>query len=355
MINTIEIAQFLEMSAITSVIDVRSPGEFLQGHIPGSINIPLFNDEERALIGTLYKNSGRETAVLKGLDLVGPKMAGYVKFLHASIREKNVLVHCWRGGMRSENMAWLFSQAGYDVSVLQGGYKAYRKYIRSCFSRPAKIYVLGGLTGSGKTDVLHALGKEHEQFLDLEYIACHRGSAFGAFGQKPQPTNEQFENALYTTWLSFDFTRPVWIEDESRSIGNVNIPDPLFEQISHPELMIRIECSREARINRLVNEYARFGNEEIISALGRISDKLGDRFKKACTALENMDFYTVADLVLEYYDKTYEHAVSRRQDQNIHSIPVLDDDAGNTALLILGYLASFQVTPNIYPYAPDLS
>ncbi len=355
MIEQIEAEEFLTKAQHTLMIDVRSPKEYGQGHIPGSANIPLFNDDERAIIGILYKNSGREAAVLKGLDLVGPKMADFVNKLHALIKEKDVLVHCWRGGMRSENMAWLFSQAGYQVSVLNGGYKAYRSYIRFCFSQPAKIFVLGGFTGSGKTVVLHALESQHEQFLDLEKIACHKGSVFGAFGQKPQPTNEQFENDLYKVWSQFDLTKPTWIEDESRAIGNVNIPDSLFDQISNPALIIQIECSREMRVNRLVNEYAQFNKEELRDALHKISEKLGDRIKTVNSALDNGDFTTVADIALDYYDKAYEHAISRRKGLNIHKIQVMNDNPPATALIILEYLTSIQLSSNLFPHAPDLS
>ena len=355
MIDRIEAEEFIAMARYTTVIDVRSPKEYAQGHIPESVNIPLFNDEERAIIGTLYKNSGREAAVLKGLDLVGPQMADFVKKLHSLTTEKEVLVHCWRGGMRSENMAWLFSQAGHQVSILNGGYKAYRKYIRLSFSKPPKIFILGGLTGSGKTDVLHALGDHHEQFLDLEKIACHKGSVFGALGQQPQPTNEQFENELYTVWSQFDFTRPIWIEDESRAIGCVSIPDTLFQQICHPTLMIQIECSREMRVKRLVKEYSQFQKEDLRGALYKIQDKLGDRIKKAISALDDDDFITVTEIVLDYYDKTYEHSIFRRPDLNIHKIPILNDNPATTAMIILGYIKSIQMPTNTLLHATDLS
>jgi tRNA 2-selenouridine synthase len=344
MIKSIEADRFLELARFQPVVDVRSPNEYAQGHIPESVNIPLFNNEERAIIGILYKNSGREAAVIKGLDIVGPKMSEFVKKVHSITKEKDVLVHCWRGGMRSENMAWLFSQAGYTVSVLKGGYKAYRKYIRSSFSNPAKIFILGGLTGSGKTDVLHALENHHEQILDLEKISCHKGSVFGSFGQKIQPTNEQFENEIYSTWSQFDFTRHVWIEDESRAIGNVNIPEPLFDQITHPALMIRIECAREMRVNRLVKEYSQFDKEELRGALVKIGEKLGDRIKTANLALNESDYKAVADIVLNYYDKSYEHSFSRRPGLNIHTIPVLNDDPETTALIIRGYINSLEMS-----------
>ena len=355
MIDQIGAEEFLKKAHSAVVIDVRSPGEYSQGHIPGAVNIPLFDNEERAMVGILYKNSGREAAVLKGLDLAGPKMAGYVKALNEISRPKEVLVHCWRGGMRSENMSWLFSQAGYHVFVLEGGYKTFRRYIRSCFEQNARLFVLGGLTGSGKTEILHALGNNHEQFIDLEQIACHKGSVFGAFGQKPQPTTEQFENDLFTTWSGFDLAKPIWIEDESRAIGNVNIPDPLFEQMNHPAIMVQIECSREARVRRLVKEYSQFEKEDLKEAILKIRDKLGDRVKTACLALDAGGFNAVAEIVLDYYDKTYEHSIARRKGLDCHKIPILTDDPGATAQVILGYISSLQISSNNFPHATDLS
>jgi tRNA 2-selenouridine synthase len=354
MIRLLEADKFLEAAKNTTVVDVRSPGEFLQGHIPGAVNIPLFDDEERASVGTVYKNSGPEAAVLRGLELAGPQLSGYVKKLHSQIRGKEVLLHCWRGGMRSENMAWLFSQAGYAVSVLAGGYKAYRRFIRSSFSLPLKMIVIGGFTGSGKTEVLQMMRRHGQQVLDLEDLACHKGSVFGAFGQKPQPTNEQFENDIYSVWAVFNPDLPVWVEDESRSIGNVNIPDPLFDRISKSPL-IRIEPSREIRIGRLVGEYSGFSKEELKSAAARIRDKIGDRLKVVESALDNEDFRTVADTVLHYYDKAYEHSISRRQGPVVHILPVNRDDPGATALEILRFNESLPETSNVFKHEADLS
>jgi tRNA 2-selenouridine synthase len=193
MTNRISASEFLDLCKVFSAIDVRSEKEYGHGHIPGAVNLPLFSDEERVVIGTIYKNSGREASVLKGLEIAGPKLAGFVKKLHKITDQKDILVHCWRGGMRSESMAWLFGQAGYKAHVLEGGYKAYRRFIREELSRPLTYIILGGLTGSGKTELLHMLGRAGEQILDLEKLACHKGSVFGGLGQPGQPANEQFE------------------------------------------------------------------------------------------------------------------------------------------------------------------
>ncbi len=335
MINRISPAEFLDLGKILPIIDVRSEKEYFQGHISGAINLPLFNNEERAVVGTLYKNSGRETSVLRGLELAGPKLADFVKQLHKTTDQKKILVHCWRGGMRSESMAWLFQVAGYEVFILEGGYKAYRRFIRERLSQPANIIILGGLTGSGKTELLHLLGQMGEQVLDLEKLACHKGSVFGGFGQPGQPTNEQFENNIFTDWENIDLSRAVWIEDESRMIGNVSIPDHLFEKMSRA-LMIRIETTREQRIRRLVDEYSKVDKQDLHQAVLKIDEKLGGTNTKiALAAIDAGDFDTVANLALSYYDKTYTHSVLKRENPEIHSVSIESNDPVKNVALIL--------------------
>ena len=352
MITRLDAEQLLQKAVKKPVLDVRSPAEYLQGHIPGAINIPLFNDEERAAIGTLYKNSGRGTAVLKGLEMVGPKMEGIVREVDSMHLGEELLVHCWRGGMRSENMAWLLSLAGYNVFLLNGGYKSYRKFIRTALSRPAMVFVLGGLTGSGKTEILHALGQFDQQVLDLEKIAHHKGSAFGALGEQPQPTNEQFENDIGFKWVEFDLNKPIWIEDESRGIGTVSIPGPLFEQISSGT-MFRIECPAEIRINRLVREYSKYPKEELAGALDRIKEKLADRLKIAVTALEEGNYSEVVRLTLKYYDKSYEFSVNRRPGMTVFPVHISMDDPVSTAKKLIGLSMETPITKSIH-HASDI-
>jgi tRNA 2-selenouridine synthase len=335
MINRISSPEFLDLARVLPVIDVRSEKEYLQGHIPEAFNLPLFNNEERAVVGTLYKNSGREVSVLKGLELAGPKLGDFVKQLHKITDQKKILVHCWRGGLRSENMAWLFQVAGYEVSVLEGGYKAYRRFIRDRLSQPANIIVLGGLTGSGKTELLHLLGKMGEQVLDLEKLARHKGSVFGGLGQPDQPTNEQFENNIFTAWNNIDPGSRLWIEDESRMIGNVSIPDLLFAQMNRA-VMVKIETEREQRIRRLVDEYSKVEKDNLKAAIVKISEKLGGtNTKTALEAIDSGEFGTVASLALAYYDKTYTHSVLKRESQKILSVSLENNDPLINAELIL--------------------
>jgi tRNA 2-selenouridine synthase len=334
-VERIDIKEFLNRVHNLPVIDVRSPAEFHQGHIPGAINLPLFDNEERAIVGTIYKNSGRDAAVLKGLELAGPKLAGFIKKLHQLAPQREILVHCWRGGMRSEHMSWLFDQAGFRTALLDGGYKSYRKFIRQSFFNDAKIVVIGGFTGSGKTDILHQLAISGEQALDLEMLACHKGSVFGALGQGAQPTNEQFENNIYQQWQAFNQKKRIWIEDESRSLGSVIIPDPLFEQMSRAPLIV-LEISKDDRIRRLVKEYAEFDKAFLRDALLKISEKLGGtRMKEALEALEKNDFYQVTKLVLNYYDKAYLHAVSRRINKDVIHHKLKEDEPEMNAKSVL--------------------
>lgn len=338
MIERIEPEEFFHRTNNLPVLDVRSPKEFLQGHIPGAENLPLFNDEERAIVGTIYKNSGRDAAILKGLKFAGPKLAEFVKKLIRIAPKKEVLLHCWRGGMRSEQMALLFDLAGFKIAVLIGGYKGYRKFVRNDLSRKAQIIILGGLTGSGKTETLHALRDRGEQILDLEEIANHKGSVFGAIGQDPQPTNEQFENNLYLQWVKFDFSKIIWIENESRMIGNITIPEPLFEQMTKAEIFV-LEVTREQRILRLIEAYSQFEKKELITGIMKIAEKLGGtRTKQALIAVDNNDFNTAAGIALDYYDKTYYFAISKRINNMIYTLSSQEIDPIATSGKIIEYM-----------------
>jgi tRNA 2-selenouridine synthase len=336
LVEKIDIYEFLNRAQNRPLIDVRSPAEFQQGHFPQAFNLPLFDNEERAIVGTIYKNSGRDAAVLKGLELAGPKLAGFVKKLHQLAPQREILVHCWRGGMRSEHMSWLFDQAGFRTALLDGGYKSYRRFIRQSFFNDVKIIVIGGFTGSGKTDILHQLAISGEQVLDLEMLACHKGSVFGALGQGAQPTNEQFENDIYQQWQAFNQKKRIWIEDESRSLGSVIIPDPLFDQMSLAPMIV-LEISKDERIRRLVKEYAESDKASLRDALLKISDKLGGtRTKKALEALEKDDFYQVTEQALTYYDKTYLHALSRRINKDVIHHDLKEDEPEMNARSVLG-------------------
>ncbi len=337
MIEKISPRQFLEKAANMPVFDVRSPAEFAQGHVPKAINLPLFNDEERAVIGTLYKKAGKEASLLKGLDIVGPKMSGFVKTAMRFAPRKMLLLHCWRGGMRSESIAWLLSLAGFQVYLLEGGYKSYRQFIREEIGSPARYIILGGSTGSGKTEILEILLKKGEQILDLEKIARHKGSAFGQIGEKPQPTNEQFENDLFDEWSQLDHNRTIWVEDESRSVGRVFIPEPLFLLMEKSEVF-QIRMAKENRIKRLVAGYAKFPKEELQDSVKKITRKMGGQNALAANqAIDEGDFEKAVGIILFYYDKMYDFGIKRHETTKVFPLETDTPDAAINAEKVLEF------------------
>jgi tRNA 2-selenouridine synthase len=332
----LSIEEFLPLTDTFPLVDVRSPAEYAKAHIPGAVNIPLFDNEERKQVGIRYKQGGKENAVLLGLEYVGPKMAGFVKQAKKLVKkDKRILVHCWRGGMRSGSMAWLFETAGLKVFTLDGGYKAYRGYIRKQFSKNVDMVVLGGYTGSGKTSILQEMEKKGEQFLDIEGIAHHKGSVFGPLGQKQQPSNEQFENNLADAWRKFDFSKPVWVEDESRQLGTCGIPDPLFAQMRKAPV-IKVIIPKSERIKRLVNEYGNFEKKLLAEQVEKIRERLGGQFaNEAIEALNQNQLDKVADLTLRYYDKAYEFGILKRNPESITKLELEKDDPIENAKAVL--------------------
>jgi len=332
----LSIEEFLPLTDTFPLVDVRSPAEYAKAHIPGAVNIPLFDNEERKQVGIRYKQGGKENAVLLGLEYVGPKMAGFVKQAKKLVKkDKRILVHCWRGGMRSGSMAWLFETAGLKVFTLDGGYKAYRGYIRKQFSKNVNMVVLGGYTGSGKTSILQEMEKKGEQFLDIEGIAHHKGSVFGPLGQKQQPSNEQFENNLADAWRKFDFSKPVWVEDESRQLGTCGIPDPLFAQMRKAPV-IKVIIPKSERIKRLVNEYGNFEKKLLAEQVEKIRERLGGQFaNEAIEALNQNQLDKVADLTLRYYDKAYEFGILKRNPESITKLELEKDDPIENAKAVL--------------------
>ena len=337
MITKLSAKDFLEKGKTIPMIDVRTPAEFEQGHIPGAINIPIFTNEERAQVGTKYKRSSKDAAVLLGLELVGPKLSVFVRRAKKVAVDGEVLIHCWRGGMRSGSMAWLFETAGLKPNLLIGGYKSYRQFIRKSFSQPTNLVVIGGYTGSGKTEVLHKLTEVGEQVLDLEGVANHKGSAFGALGQADQPTTEQYENNLGQIWQEFDHSKPIWTEDESHSVGSVSINDALFKQMRQAPLLAIIVPKSE-RIKRLVKEYACFDIDLLKQMCKKIEKRLGGlKVKRAFESLEQGDFATVADITLDYYDKAYGHGLDTRTTQEVYRIEIDKDEPEANAKYLIDY------------------
>lgn len=318
--------EFLQLSAKLPVVDVRSPGEYACGHIPGAVNIPLFTDSQRAEVGTIYKQEGNLKAVLRGIDLAAPEMSLKLKSALSLASDGRLLVHCWRGGMRSEAMAWLFSMGGIRTSVLDGGYKSYRNFILEDLAKPRRYILLGGLTGSGKTHILHRLASEGHQVTDLEGLASHKGSAFGALGQSAQPSSEQFANLLHSSLSDKNPGNLIWLEDESRNIGTVFMPDGFYGRMQESPV-IALMMSIDTRMPRLLREYSSFPPELILASILKISRRLGgEKTKEAVAAVERNDFSTAIRITLEYYDRAYGYGLTKRKSGQVIFIRTDTDD-----------------------------
>lgn len=337
MIEQIGVREFLELGQCYPIVDVRTPAEFDRGHIPGAANIPLFSNDERAIIGKTYKQVGRNEAMLLGLDATGPRMRSIIEAVQQISSDGTVLFHCWRGGMRSESVAWLAGLFGYKSYTLKGGYKAFRNYVLDIFKVPRQIYILGGGTGSGKTRILHEMQKQGAQIIDLEGVACHKGSTFGGLGQAGQPTQQQFENELALLWQQIDPDSPVWLEDESRHIGRLSLPLGLWQQMQ-TAFTLFIEVPVALRTHALIQEYGCHNQRELKEAIIRLQKRLGYlTTQRALEALEARDLTTCCQLLLRhYYDKTYNRSLARRDPQRVQFLKLDSADASENAERVLG-------------------
>ena len=322
-VKKIQLQTFLEMAKSHVVLDVRSPGEFAHAHITGAYTLPLFSDEERAVTGTAYKQQSREAAIKIGLDFFGPKMSSIISEVEtiynqhaaktngASSETRTVLVHCWRGGMRSGGVAWLLDLYGFNVFTLAGGYKAYRQWVLQQFAKQYQCTILGGYTGSGKTIVLHQLSTLGMQVIDLEGLANHKGSAFGSY-DTPQPTQEMFENKLANALQHIDSEKQCWFEDESQRIGNLNIPNNFYALMRNsPVVFLDIPFSQ--RLQYIVQDYGVLHVQKISDAILRIQKRLGPlETKTAIQFLNANNIEGCFDLLLKYYDKAYSKGLLKR-------------------------------------------
>lgn len=301
----LKLSDFLNKAVERPIIDVRAPKEFQQGHIPGAINIPLFSDEERATVGTIYKRVSSDKALEKGLEYVGPKMSLWVKQVRKLNQDSGVLVHCWRGGMRSQSFAHLLNFAGIPAYTLDGGYKSFRTNVLEFAENANNLLVLSGATGVGKTEILHELQAAGEQVLDLEGLANHRGSVFGHLGMEKQPTSEQFQNNLFFLYRTFDSNKRVWAEFESPVIGGCVLPELFFKKLHHSNIIL-ISIEKEDRIRRILKDYGAAGENELLGSLERISKRMGPQNAKSVKTLYfEGKIEQAVDLLLDFYDKYY--------------------------------------------------
>ncbi len=330
-IKRIMVDEFLDLAKQHPVLDVRSPGEFNHAHIPGAYSLPLFTDEERKVVGTAYKQESREKAIKIGLKYFGKKMVQMVEEVEGVWKEelgisennpnsqsptpnsKTVLVHCWRGGMRSTGVAWLLDLYGFKVYSLAGGYKAYRNWVLDQFTKEYNIKVIGGYTGSAKTYVLKELQQLGESVIDIEGLAHHKGSAFGNIGMPKQHSQEMFENLFAEQLSANNQASPIWMEDESQRIGDLNIPSVFFQQMrTKPVLFLDIPF--EERLNHIVDEYGNLEKEKLVNAIIRIQKRLGGlETKNAINHLIEGNIKDSFSILLRYYDKWYEKSMKSRE------------------------------------------
>jgi tRNA 2-selenouridine synthase len=347
MIQTLDIDKFLQMAENVPVIDVRTPLEFKHAQIPGAFNLPIFSNDERVKVGTTYKQKGREQAILLGFDLTGPKWSGFIKEALKIAPEKKILVHCWRGGMRSGAMAWALNLYGFEVFLLEGGYKRYRNWVLEQFKKTYSIFILGGMTGSGKTKTLQELKKLSHQIIDLEDLAKHQGSSYGSMGLLNQPGQEQFENLLARELNKVDVNTTLWIEDESLSIGRCFIPNPVFHQMRQAPVM-KITVPFEKRVDFLVKEYGVLDKEFLIESTTRIGKRLGpEQTRDAILAIRENRMDDFIKIVLIYYDKTYANGQGKREKESIHIIECSSTDAEENCKLLLNQIQSNRIQSDI--------
>lgn len=385
------------------LLDVRSPAEFQTAHMAGAHSLPLFSDEERARVGTVYARQGQEAASLLALRLVGGRLADMVESARqlcpprpltpeaaaalaacpaasctasaavpaamtpsppeaSSVPCRHVLLHCWRGGLRSRSVGWLLESCGFTVHLLHGGYRAFRTHVRKELARPRPVLVLGGMTGCGKTDILHALADRGEQVIDLEGLAHHRGSAFGAVALNGgQPGNEAFENSLFEQWRTLDPRRPVWLEDESRRIGHVTLCEEFFRHIDTSPLLV-VELPLSLRIRRLVTIYGSAvpGSppepavaEALCAALQKLRRRLGNEAcTRCCELVRAGQLDEAVGRVLHYYDKCYAHQQNQRSGHLLGRLSCDADTPRKTARRLMTLVAEAAASGSTI-FSPD--
>ncbi len=351
-IQKITIEEFLSLAKRYPVLDVRSPGEYSHAHIPLAHSFPLFDDEVRKQVGTAYKQQSRETAIKIGLDYFGVKMRKMVEEAESLVRSfelevknlqthncqhptpNSVIVHCWRGGMRSAAVAWLLDMYGFKVYLLAGGYKAYRKWVLAQFEKEYKFNIIGGFTGSGKTLLLHELKNQGKTIVDLEGLAKHKGSAFGALEDIPQPRQEMFDNLLAEALFvgSCSLTEGtdsctsneqrtidnIYLEDESQRIGNLQLPMPLWYSMRKSPVFF-VDIPFEERLEYITEDYGKQKKEALQDAILRIQKRLGGlETKNAVQFLEENNYKECFRILLSYYDKWYQKGLHNRE--NISSL-----------------------------------
>jgi tRNA 2-selenouridine synthase len=307
-----------DLADFDEIIDVRSPGEFAEDHVPGAINLPVLDDAERAHVGTLYKQVSSFEAKKVGAALVSRNIARHLETWFAGKpKSYRPLIYCWRGGSRSGSLTHVLQKIGFAAIQLDGGYKAYRRHVTAELAELPERFsyrVVCGPTGSGKSRLLQALADAGAQVLDLEGLAAHRGSLLGALPGQAQPSQKRFESAIWAALKAFDPARPVFVESESKKIGALRVPDALITAM-HASACLQLEVPLAARVQLLIEDYDHFLNdpETINRQLGFLTALRGSETIAAWQALATRQAWPelVALLLEQHYDPAYLKSLSR--------------------------------------------
>ena len=320
-----------------AVIDARSEGEHAEDHLPGALNWPSLNNEERVRVGTLYKQVNPFEAQKIGAALVAANIARHIQaHVQDKSRQWQPLIYCWRGGKRSNSLAYILSQIGFKVHLIEGGYKAFRKAVVEDTPRRVQALqfrVLCGPTGSGKTRLLQALAAQGAQVLDLEALASHRASVLGVIPGQPQPTQKAFETRIWDRLRRCDPTRPVFVEAESKKVGNLTVPASLIEAM-RSSACVRLELPLAARVQLLMEDYDYFVRDAAFfgERLDRLADLKGralvDDWKQRAQAGHTAE--VVAELLERHYDPGYQSSTSRNFSQYAQAEPLVLQGPGAT-------------------------
>ena len=346
-----------EIDKFDTIIDVRSPAEFADDHIPGAINLPVLDDQQRAEIGTIYKQINPFTAKRAGAALVAQNIAAHLQTaLQDKARDWRPLVYCWRGGQRSGAMAQIFSNIGWHSSVIDGGYKSYRRYVLDCldhFPEQLSLMIVSGQTGTAKTHILQAASAKGAQIIDLEKLACHRGSLLGSEPGQPQPSQRYFESQLCQALKQCAPGQPILVEAESNKIGNIHVP-PAFWAAMRNAPTIRVTAPIDARVNFLQRDYAHMVNhpELIMPLLSKLKHRHSAKQLAAWNQMiDRKDWPNFIKSLLEsHYDPSYQRSGSARRACEMGSVAAttLDhDDIDRLAEAIMSKSASMTANKEV--------
>ena len=392
MFTPLSVHNFISRAGEYPVIDVRAPQEFEHGHIPGAYNVPLFSDDQRAVVGTLYKQEGKHAAIKVGLELVTPQLTSYITSVDTIFHEhrqtaqpqqriasghdipqkntghaddlwnlikpalmtvhnqqapsltsreqfgKKIFVYCARGGMRSKSFCMLLASCGYTVYQLVGGYKGFKQYLRKQATQKYKIVLVGGKTGCGKTALLHELKNQGEQVLDLEALAHHKGSVFGGINQPHQPTQEQFIVNCLSALIACGTKKIIWAEKESYKIGNLSIPSELWN-IMQAAPIVYIDIPHDQRLKNIMIDYGAATTDLLKVGVQALAKKLGGaRTQALCAELDAGNIWAVATALLDYYDSSYTFSLEKNKDARITHVTFAGESLSEQAHKLKHYV-----------------